>query len=552
MNYKTYIQPFVNVFIHKSQNDGKIKFDYYWIGVIAVILGFIIYKWGQLNIPYFGDEAWVYAPALQKMCDNGLSLLPNALPVELSRGHPLLFHFLGGAWLKIFGTSFTANHGFALFISVCLLLSIYIFAKEFFSRLVGLISVLFMVVQPLFIVQSSMLYPEILVALFTIITLFAFLKERKLLYVIMGTMLLMTKESGVVLIFALFIWLIFKQVYFEKKKLFEKKFILENLYLIYPLLLIFVYFLIQRTMLGWFFYPEHTDYMDFAWVAFYQKFNISFATLFEDQGRYMLTIGAIISVIFFWKEINKQERLILAVAMLVMVTTIIEYHTVENYLIRILSIIVMILLFRNIFIRFYHYDEKSGNVFVIFGLFGLFYVIFSSLNFHSVRYLISLMPVFIMLSLHYIYKTLEKRKILMVVLVALALINVQQQLQLKDKIAEWDLSYYEIIETQQQLINYCEENNMYEERMFAGFFTRVNFSHEYAGYLSTNRVFHHMSSVVDDGVDWCIFTNAEYDPLIEQLKLENRIELVKSFKKGKTWLELYRHIKQNTTELDEN
>ena len=40
------------------------------------------------------DEIWVYAPALTEMAEIGPTLLPGVLDAELSRGHPLLFHFL--------------------------------------------------------------------------------------------------------------------------------------------------------------------------------------------------------------------------------------------------------------------------------------------------------------------------------------------------------------------------------------------------------------------------------------------------------------------------
>ena len=78
-----------------------IKKNIHLITVILAIIAFIIYKMPHLSLPYYWDEAWVYGPAVRLMEQTGLSLLPDALPVYYSRGHPLLFHFLGASWIKI-------------------------------------------------------------------------------------------------------------------------------------------------------------------------------------------------------------------------------------------------------------------------------------------------------------------------------------------------------------------------------------------------------------------------------------------------------------------
>ena len=63
---------------------------------------FIIFKLPHLSLPYYSDEAWSYIPAIHMMETNGLSMLPDALPPDVSRGHPLLFYFLGALWMRVF------------------------------------------------------------------------------------------------------------------------------------------------------------------------------------------------------------------------------------------------------------------------------------------------------------------------------------------------------------------------------------------------------------------------------------------------------------------
>jgi hypothetical protein len=68
---------------------------------------------GTCQSAFFWDEAWGYAPALKSMAQAGPSLLPGSISTDLSRGHPLLFHFLGGVWIKIFGETNLSLHAYA-------------------------------------------------------------------------------------------------------------------------------------------------------------------------------------------------------------------------------------------------------------------------------------------------------------------------------------------------------------------------------------------------------------------------------------------------------
>src|SRR6188508_3339693 len=90
-------------------------------GFLVVVIVFIYFKLQHLPLPYFWDEAWVYAPAVNHLYQHKLSLLPDAMPVDLSRGHPPLFHFLAACWQKLFGASIPSTPAFAVTVSVALL-----------------------------------------------------------------------------------------------------------------------------------------------------------------------------------------------------------------------------------------------------------------------------------------------------------------------------------------------------------------------------------------------------------------------------------------------
>ena len=85
---------------------GFVKNSIHFIILILATIAFIIFKIPHLSMPYCWDEAWVYGPAVRMMAENGLGLLPDALPVHYSRGHPLLFHFLAAGWLTVLAIPF--------------------------------------------------------------------------------------------------------------------------------------------------------------------------------------------------------------------------------------------------------------------------------------------------------------------------------------------------------------------------------------------------------------------------------------------------------------
>src|SRR5690554_5266519 len=164
-----------------------------------IIIVFIIIKIPHLDYPFFWDESYPYASAIHEMYQVGPSLSPSAISPELSRGHPTLFIFLVASWMKIFGTSLVAIHSFPLFISTLLSLSIYEISRRFFNAKTGLIALVLIIFQPLYLVQSSMVLLEIFLAFFALLSLYFYAKNRLIPLSICLLFLFYTKESGLTL-----------------------------------------------------------------------------------------------------------------------------------------------------------------------------------------------------------------------------------------------------------------------------------------------------------------------------------------------------------------
>ncbi|MCI5145296.1 MAG: phospholipid carrier-dependent glycosyltransferase, partial [Candidatus Electrothrix sp. AR3] len=144
--------------------------------IYPLIFFFFLLKLPHVQMPYFWDELGVYSRAALYMFDHQISMLPDALPVELSRGHPLLCTVIFALGYRLFGPSLWAGHLTALLFSCGLLYLLYRFARECFDQRTALLASLLLAVQPVFIAQSSMVLPEILLAFFCTASLYAYMR----------------------------------------------------------------------------------------------------------------------------------------------------------------------------------------------------------------------------------------------------------------------------------------------------------------------------------------------------------------------------------------
>ncbi len=142
-----------------------------WELLIVLIL-FAIARWPALNYPFYIDESWSYAPGVALMYEHGPSLMPNAIDLFYSRGHPLLFYASAALWMKVFGASHFAQHAFALFISLLTLVAAHEVCLRLFNKTTANFALLIAPLQVMFFVQSAMLLPEMMITLLALLALY--------------------------------------------------------------------------------------------------------------------------------------------------------------------------------------------------------------------------------------------------------------------------------------------------------------------------------------------------------------------------------------------
>ncbi|HLP21134.1 MAG TPA: glycosyltransferase family 39 protein, partial [Chitinophagales bacterium] len=176
----------------------------------VVLIAFAALKFNDLFLPYFWDELGVYAQCAVYQYHHGISLMPASLPDYISRGHPLFLTVINASVMKLFGTAVYVPHFLHLFIAILLLLAVYKYTTRYFNRLTGLVAVVILAAQPIFITQSIFLLPEVLLSLLMFYSLISYFEKKYILFGLFASLAILTKESAVVLPVVVFSYSVLK------------------------------------------------------------------------------------------------------------------------------------------------------------------------------------------------------------------------------------------------------------------------------------------------------------------------------------------------------
>jgi 4-amino-4-deoxy-L-arabinose transferase-like glycosyltransferase len=274
-----------------------------WLALALLLLPFGIYKLRDLALPYFWDELGVYARAAVYLHDHALGLLPSYLPPELSRGHPLLLAFVFGALFRVFGATPLVAHVGMLLISTGLVVSVFWIAREHWNAAVGLAAAGLLLAQPLFLAQSTLLLPEIPLALACLWAMHAFSRKKFLQSGLFIGMAIFLKETAVVLTAALAVILI---VQWLRARPSLKSSLDGILALAIPGLLYGIFLLVQKHQNGWYLYPFHENQVNFHWSAMKGTLVDCISTVFVEQGR--LALSVIVALWIFFRLLGQRQN----------------------------------------------------------------------------------------------------------------------------------------------------------------------------------------------------------------------------------------------------
>jgi len=456
-----------------------------WLFLILSFAITVAVKIPHLSLPFFDDETFSYYPAVLDMAKNGPGILPGAIPLIKSKGHPLFFYFLASLWVKyIAGNSIVLTRVFPLLIALFALFVFHRFAKRHMNIILANVSVVLLSVQAMFLAQASLLFPEILLFSLFMLCFDSYLSGKYGLYALWGSLMMLTKETGLVFIFVFGISYLVENY----RNISTRKFWLEIILLSIPVFVYGLFLILHYLKFGVFFFSEHLNLISFDSTIIWHKLKSAVSILFVRYGHSLITFPAVGA--FAWLLIKKKK-------------------------------------IRN-------------KRFLLISLFTVFaFLIFSILNFYTYRYVFSVMGIVLLSLLMFIQQVKIKYHVVNIGYVVLILATAGYYTATKQGNWDVDLGYVQFLKVHKQMVNYCEQQGWYDKDFGAGFNMVMAMRDHFAGYLSTDRNFRMHQFPGIKGRDFII-----YDSTCESFKMpqndSENLELVKRFEYKKHWGEIYR------------
>ena len=503
--------------------------------VLALLLTIIVlvsFKVPDLGLPFYWDEAWVYAPAVEAMGQHGPSLLPGSIPPELSRGHPLLFHALAATWSLVFGSSPVPLHAFAMLVSVLLLVSIHGVGVSIGLPRAGSAAAMMVCALEPFLAQSGLLLPEVMLALWCTLALLGYVQGERRILVPALVLAMWTKESAVVLAVAMLVWTWSRTPTPGKPAVGTWPILLS-------IALAGTFFLVQRFVSGWFLYPEHVDMLAPDPVRVNYLLKHLFSTVFEDQGMYVVLYAFAFGGTLLWFR----KDLYRALAVMVLYIAGIKFlwgrwmpDELWGTLLAVLCLGALIPLF---FRPIHRSAPRLGDLLGIGFLFVGAFFVFSAVNFYTDRYLIVVLP-FVALGTMALADHLLQRMGwwafggYAVLVVAVLLFH----LPTDDRVSDVRLAYGDGVRVHLDLVRHLEAEGLQDTPIRGSYMDIVYLTRPGAGYLK-GRPFTRMVPYEGSATDLVIVSNEDpdHEDHLERLQVH---EVVFRASSGPAWIELLR------------
>jgi 4-amino-4-deoxy-L-arabinose transferase-like glycosyltransferase len=455
--------------------------------VALCIVVLLILKAPYIHLPYYWDEAWSYAKAVNEMYTHKITVFPSEVNQSIFRGHPLFFYALTGFFARLSGFSPMSMHIWMLVMASACAILFYYLVSRVYDESVALLAFVFVLFQETMIVQSSFLLPEILIAYLSIFSLLYYSQKQFVLYIVCGTLLVLTKESGIVTILAI---CMHSLMLFLIKREFTFAAFRQLLLCSTPLMVFALFILLQKLKWGWYLFPEHTALMNFSSDYIISRLTGFKGFVFCEQHRKYFSWLVLICIPLF-------------------------------FIVR-----------RKLF-----YRQILNEKILLLLIFVILYCAFSSVNFYSARYMISLLPVFALFAAIVITSLISDKRINTAISMLVGIYFVVTFLiRPSDDLGDTSKNYTKVVSTQKDM--FTEFIALHPRDTFGGdFLTNVNLQNKEMGYLKDNV----MTTLPMEEAQYVIATCIEpNDERIQSLLKSGIIKLVYEKKNGLAWSRVYK------------
>lgn len=453
--------------------------------VVLPVLILLIIQLPNLGLPYFYDEAWSYIPSIVKMKEAGPSLLPGVIPIDYCKGHPQFFFFISALWMKMFSAKIVIMRLLPLLFSIGTILAVFFGLLKLAGWESAFMASLLISVQSMFLAQAIFLLPEMLMTFLFVLSFFSFLNHRFAAYSIFSTLMILTKETAIIfpVIFGAF------YLFTLLKKSNRDRFKHRNLLaLMLPGIIYLLFLALHYRAFGVVFYGDHLQYVLSDRPFIYDKIHLAYKHILLDYGRRYIWICLIIGFVLWLVQKPKNVSL------------------------------------------------------VILGILSfLAFMTFSIFNFYSQRYGLVAIVLFIILAGFIVGQLRLTPYLKTAVAVTLAAVCLYYSLTEKQN-ADIDLGYVETIKIHKDLVQYCQENNFYDEPLSVSFNMIFALKEKDLGYVKGPREF---TKVMDwkhylQGHYYIYESTMENNPTLEYVK--QHFKLIKTFTRKHASGSIYENI----------
>jgi 4-amino-4-deoxy-L-arabinose transferase-like glycosyltransferase len=171
-----------------------------------LVLVFVSLKIPTLNLPIYHDETYVVANGWQ-ILHAGFFPFPEGAE---ALGHPPVGFELAALALLVLPQQPWSVHVMSVLLAVVALLFTYVVGKSLWDRSTGAMAAGMLATCPLFFAQAGILQLDLVVTTFSIVAIYALIHERFSLYIISGSLMVLSKETSVCWIPAMVAYACFK------------------------------------------------------------------------------------------------------------------------------------------------------------------------------------------------------------------------------------------------------------------------------------------------------------------------------------------------------
>ncbi|MDQ3033559.1 MAG: glycosyltransferase family 39 protein [Myxococcota bacterium] len=252
----------------------------------------LVVRPGPLSLPYFWDEADVYAPGARWLAEHDLDPTPGHFPDDWSRGHPPLFYWIAALAFRVLGSGPAVGHAVIVPFTALALAATYALGAERAGRAVGLGAAALLATSPLFLSMGAFLLPEMPLTALTVLAIWMVSRGHVGVAAMLGVAMVWTKETGVFPALA-----IAGGLFVQAARAGELRRALRPIAIsLLPLAALALFFVWQRANAGYFVFPHHQNLFSDRALAIENAWTVVPST-FLWHGRWVATLAGIAAAI---------------------------------------------------------------------------------------------------------------------------------------------------------------------------------------------------------------------------------------------------------------